>query len=72
MQVKILCWVMTTPSQHDKNAKHVKATWGQRCDILYFVSTTIDESLPSIALDMPESRNTVWHKSRLLKTPNYK
>ncbi len=40
--MKILCWAMTTPSQHEKNAKHVKATWGKRCDILYFVSTGVN------------------------------
>jgi glycoprotein-N-acetylgalactosamine 3-beta-galactosyltransferase len=62
---------MTTPNQHENNAKHVKATWGKRCDILYFVSTVVDETLPSISINMPESRETVWHKSRLDITINH-
>jgi len=52
--------------QHESKAKHVKATWGKRCDILYFVSTEEDESLPSIAIDTPEGMDSLWHKTRLM------
>jgi hypothetical protein len=34
------------------------------------LSPEADESLPSIALDMPESRKTVWHKTRLYNVNN--
>lgn len=38
--VKILCWIMTTPKNHQKKARHVKRTWGNRCNRLLFMSTS--------------------------------
>jgi len=36
--VKLLCWVMTHPDNHQEKAKFVMQTWGKRCDKFLFVS----------------------------------
>jgi glycoprotein-N-acetylgalactosamine 3-beta-galactosyltransferase len=63
-QVRILCWVLTMPDAHESKARHVQATWGKHCDILYFVSTKEDEKLPVLVLNAQESRKVLWKKSR--------
>jgi len=37
-EVRVLCWVMTTPENHKEKAFHTKATWGRHCNKLVFVS----------------------------------
>ena len=36
---RLLCWVMTNPSNHPTKAKAVRETWGRHCDTFLFVST---------------------------------
>ncbi|XP_052801609.1 glycoprotein-N-acetylgalactosamine 3-beta-galactosyltransferase 1-like isoform X2 [Mya arenaria] len=64
-KVRVLCWVMTNPANHDAKAKHVKATWGKRCNILLFMSSSKDDSLPTVVLPVTESRDTLWKKTKL-------
>ncbi|KZS07143.1 Glycoprotein-N-acetylgalactosamine 3-beta-galactosyltransferase 1 [Daphnia magna] len=63
-KVRVLCWVMTGPDNHEKKAIHVKRTWGKRCNILVFMSSKEDKSLPSVALPVKEGRQNLWGKTR--------
>lgn len=63
-EVRILCWIMTTPENHKKKAIYVKKTWGKRCNKLLFMSTKADLELGAVALPVKEGRNTLWDKTK--------
>lgn len=64
-EVRILCWILTTPKNHEKRAVHVKNTWGKRCNKLLFMSTEHDKSIDSIALNVSvDSPSTTWGKTK--------
>lgn len=63
-EVRLLCWIMTTPANHKTKAIHIKNTWGKRCNKLLFMSTSIDLELETIALPVKEGRETLWDKTK--------
>ncbi|XP_046455009.1 glycoprotein-N-acetylgalactosamine 3-beta-galactosyltransferase 1-like [Daphnia pulex] len=63
-KVRVLCWVMTSPDNHKTKALAVKETWGKRCNILLFMSSAEDSTLPTVNLPVREGRNGLWGKTR--------
>uniref|UniRef100_A0A1I8IZ71 N-acetylgalactosaminide beta-1,3-galactosyltransferase n=1 Tax=Macrostomum lignano TaxID=282301 RepID=A0A1I8IZ71_9PLAT len=60
-KVRIFCWIMTSPGNHESKAVHLKATWVKRCNNFVFMSTKADPSLPSI---VGEGRDNLWAKTK--------
>ncbi|KAF2363220.1 Fringe-like [Trinorchestia longiramus] len=63
-EVRVLCWVMTSPANHEKKAKHVLATWGKRCDKTIFMSSQTDKALNAVAVIDGEGKNRLWEKTK--------
>ena len=63
-RVRVLCWVMTSPSTISSKAQHVKATWGARCNLLIFMSSEADPLLPAVGLNVSEGHDNLWGKTR--------
>lgn len=63
-EVRILCWVLTYPANHQTKAKAVKDTWGRRCNKLVFISTLPDEDLDVLQVNVTEDRIHLWGKTQ--------
>ncbi|XP_053949228.1 glycoprotein-N-acetylgalactosamine 3-beta-galactosyltransferase 1-like [Anastrepha ludens] len=66
-EVRILCWVMTTPANHKTKAIHVRRTWGRRCNRLLFVTSQADEDLGEtlVITAVEDTYEKIWAKTRL-------
>ncbi|XP_063050230.1 glycoprotein-N-acetylgalactosamine 3-beta-galactosyltransferase 1-A-like [Engraulis encrasicolus] len=62
-KVRILCWVMTAPKNHQTKALHVKATWSRRCNRVVFMSSVNDPNLPAVGLGTGEGRHKLYWKT---------
>lgn len=38
-EIRILCWIMTGPTNHKIKAQHIRHTWGKHCNTLLFMSS---------------------------------
>ncbi|TPP66597.1 Glycoprotein-N-acetylgalactosamine 3-beta-galactosyltransferase, partial [Fasciola gigantica] len=61
-RIRIVCMILTMPSNHRNRSLAVKYTWAKRCSSYFFVSTEDDPSLPAFAAGVKESRNSLWDK----------
>ncbi|KAI7794221.1 putative glycoprotein-N-acetylgalactosamine 3-beta-galactosyltransferase 1-A, partial [Triplophysa rosa] len=61
--VRILCWVMTGPSNLQSKACHVKATWTRHCNVVLFMSSEEDRSFPTVGLGTGEGRDQLYWKT---------
>ncbi|SPP86628.1 glycoprotein-N-acetylgalactosamine 3-beta-galactosyltransferase 1 [Drosophila guanche] len=63
-EVRVLCWVLTTPKYHKSRAVHVMRTWGKRCNKIYFMTSEPDDELPTIVLTKPDKYEVLWGKTK--------
>ena len=38
-EVRVLCWIMTSPENHQNKAVHTRNTWGKRCNKFLIMSS---------------------------------
>ncbi|XP_069125620.1 glycoprotein-N-acetylgalactosamine 3-beta-galactosyltransferase 1-B-like [Argopecten irradians] len=62
-RVRVLCYIMTSPSNLNKKAVHVKNTWTKRCNEVVFISSVTNTSFPSVGVNAGEGREHLTDKS---------
>lgn len=62
--VRVLCWVMTHPANHETRARSILRTWGRRCNRLLIMSSEADATLGTVVLPVREGREHLWDKVR--------
>ena len=59
----MLCWIMTSDANLNSKAKHVRNTWGKRCNKLLFVSDHEDPSFPTLPINTGTGRGHLLNKT---------
>ncbi|XP_073432886.1 glycoprotein-N-acetylgalactosamine 3-beta-galactosyltransferase 1-like isoform X2 [Dendrobates tinctorius] len=62
-KVRILCWIMTGPKNLETKTIHIKYSWTRHCNIALFMSSTTNDSFPTIGLDTKEGRDQLYWKT---------
>uniref|UniRef100_A0A6I8PYN4 N-acetylgalactosaminide beta-1,3-galactosyltransferase n=1 Tax=Xenopus tropicalis TaxID=8364 RepID=A0A6I8PYN4_XENTR len=62
-KVRVLCWIMTGPSNLQTKAIHVKNTWTRHCNVALFMSSVTDKEFPTIGLGTGEGRDKLYWKT---------
>ncbi|CAG5135641.1 unnamed protein product [Candidula unifasciata] len=62
-KVRVLIWVMTSPSSLKIKAQAIKETWGKRCNIIIYFSSKTDPTFPTVGIDVPEGRDHLTGKT---------
>lgn len=62
-KVRVLCWVMTGPSNLQSKARHVRATWSRHCNLVLFMSSVEDPDFPTVGLGTKEGRDQLYWKT---------
>lgn len=62
--MRVLCWIMTSPENHDKKARHVINTWAKRCNKVLIMSSKKDDKLDVVVLPVGEGRDNLWAKTK--------
>ncbi|ESN99286.1 hypothetical protein HELRODRAFT_66826, partial [Helobdella robusta] len=63
-EIRILCWIMTSPLTIQLRAKHISETWGKHCNKVLFMSSENDTHLPAIGLNINEGYDFLWNKTK--------
>ncbi|XP_069123394.1 glycoprotein-N-acetylgalactosamine 3-beta-galactosyltransferase 1-like isoform X1 [Argopecten irradians] len=62
-RVRVLCWIMTSPSNLDRKGLAVRTTWAKRCNKYIFFSSVTNDSFPTVGLNVSEGRQHLTSKT---------
>ncbi|OCT92884.1 glycoprotein-N-acetylgalactosamine 3-beta-galactosyltransferase 1 [Xenopus laevis] len=62
-KVRVLCWIMTGPSNLQTKTIHVKNSWTRHCNVALFMSSITDNQFPTTGLGTGEGRDKLYWKT---------